>query len=135
MAGDRVVKQSVLERDGEEISWTEEINPFRDIPQTAGVQIDEVMRTRLLMFKDGEQDGDKVFGGLQSLGLAPRRMYTRDLEFINGWWMVQTHPQRIVDNRVRVPDHGQYLVDGGRLSIKKNGIIWLERGAKLTVRK
>ena len=134
MAGDRLVKNSVLERDGEEIEWTEEVNPFRDIPQTAGVQIDEVMRTRLLYLKDADEI-ENVFGGLHSLGLAPRRMYTRDLEFDLGWWMVQTHPQSVVTQRVRVPRHGQYVVENERLKIRRNGIIWLERGAKIIVRR
>lgn len=133
MAGDRLIKNAVLERDGNEIDWTEEINPFRDIPQTAGVQIDEVMRTRLLYLKKGEEE--TVFGGLSSLGLAPRRLFTRDLEFDFGWWMVQTHPQDIITKRIRVPDCGQYNVNGKRLKIKRNGILWLEKGAKLIVRK
>ena len=133
MAGDRLVKMPVLERDGEEISWTEEINPYRDIPQTGGIQIDEVLRTRILKMDDGEEE--TLFAGLQSIGLGPRRIYTRDMEFDFGWWLLQTHPQDIVDKRVRVPVNGQYLIDGGKLTVNKNGAIWLEKGAKIIVRK
>lgn len=134
MGEPKLIKVNISERDGQELEFTEEISPYNDMLQSAGIQIDPILRTRIISATVGEDIEDR-FGGLQSVGIMPKRLYTRDLEFENGWWMIQTHCQDFIHNRVRVPTDGQYPIEGGKLKIKKGGALWLERGAKLIVRK
>lgn len=131
MAGTRVVKVAVLERDSEEISWTEEINVFKDILQSGGIQIDEINETRIIHLDDDEQFA--MPSGIKSLGLSDKRLYTKDGFADDDWWMVQTHCQHTVRDKVRVPRSGQYFIQNKDLKIKSNGAIWLEKGAKLIV--